>query len=151
MSGNEGIGMAIEKGGSLGEWIRGLASLEVYKRSQGRVVRQVTFAALACVVAAGAWRLSGQLIASGPTLRVVLPAAALAGGLWFCFRAVNVAPFADFLIAVEAEMAKVSWPDRGTVIRSSIVVLFTIFALAVLLFAYDLALMALLKAIGIGK
>ena len=45
--------------------------------------------------------------------------------------------FADFLIAVEAEMNKVSWPSRGELFRASVVVLFTIIALALLLYAYD--------------
>ena len=35
--------------------------------------------------------------------------------------------FADFLIAVEAEMTKVSWPSRGELVRSSIVVILVIF------------------------
>ena len=36
--------------------------------------------------------------------------AVLAFGLWLGYRIVNVPQFADFLIAVEAEMNKVSWP-----------------------------------------
>ena len=31
-------------------------------------------------------------------------------GLWAAYRVVNLPAFADFLIAVEAEMNKVSWP-----------------------------------------
>jgi preprotein translocase subunit SecE len=50
---------------------------------------------------------------------------------------VNFPRFADFLIAVEAEMNKVSWPTRGELVRSSLVVLFTIFALAAVLFGFD--------------
>ena len=34
----------------------------------------------------------------------------LAAGLWASYRLVNVPAVADFLIAVEAEMNKVSWP-----------------------------------------
>ena len=37
-------------------------SFSVYKRNQGRVTRQVTFAALATIVAVGVWRLA-QLLA----------------------------------------------------------------------------------------
>ena len=39
-------------------------------------------------------------------------------GLWVAFRLVNMPAFADFLIAVEAEMNKVSWPTRGELFRS---------------------------------
>ena len=59
-------------------------------------------------------------------------------GLWVSFRVVNFPKFADFLIAVEAEMNKVSWPSRAELIRSSMVVIFVILALAGLLFFYDL-------------
>ena len=45
--------------------------------------------------------------------------------------------FADFLISVEAEMNKVSWPTRTELIRASIVVILMIFLLAAILFAYD--------------
>jgi preprotein translocase subunit SecE len=48
--------------------------------------------------------------------------------------------FADFLISVEGEMNKVSWPSRGELFRASIVVMLVIFFLAALLFFYDLAL-----------
>ena len=43
-----------------------------------------------------------------------------------CFRLVNLPKFADFLIAVEAEMNKVSWPTRTELFRSSVVVIVTI-------------------------
>ena len=62
----------------------------------------------------------------------------LAAGLWFCYRLVNVPRFADFLISVESEMAKVSWPTGDEVVRSSAVIIFLIFALSAILAAYDL-------------
>jgi len=40
----------------------------------------------------------------------------------------------DFLIAVEAEMNKVSWPSRAELVRSAAVVIFVIFLLATVLF-----------------
>ena len=128
-------------------------SFSVYKRNQGRIARQVTFAALATIVALGVWRLA-QLLAiqygggeaslsglSGPDLGVVrflVPGGLLALGLWLCYRAVNIPKFADFLIAVESEVAKVSWPSADEVFRSSAVIIFLIFALAAILAAYDL-------------
>jgi preprotein translocase subunit SecE len=62
----------------------------------------------------------------------------LALGLWLCYRLVNIPMFADFLIAVESEVAKVSWPTAEEVFRSSAVIIFLIFALAAILAAYDL-------------
>lgn len=141
-------------GGTL--W-RDLLSFGVYKRSQGRVARQVTFAALAITLATGVWRLAqllpawfagtGAGAADLGVLRFLVPGLLLAAGLWVLFRLVNYPPFADFLIAVEAEMAKVSWPTADEVIRSSAVVIFLIFALAAILAAYDLFWWFVLRAI----
>ena len=117
---------------------RELVNLGVYKRSQGRIARQVTFAALAAILAIGVWRLTDYWIGYEPWNRYGIPAAILLIGLWICFRIVNVPRFADFLIAVEAEMNKVSWPSRGELIRASLVVLFLIIALAAILFGYDI-------------
>jgi len=134
-------------GGSL--WSE-LLSFGVYKRHQGRMARQATFAALAVTLAIGVWRLSqllplwlagSGLPGAGADLgfyRFLAPGLLLAAGLWLAYRAVNVPRFADFLIAVESEMAKVSWPSSGEVARSSAVIIFLIFALAAILAAYDL-------------
>jgi preprotein translocase subunit SecE len=67
------------------------------------------------------------------------------------FRLVNMPRFADFLIAVEAEMYKVSWPSRTELIRSSLVVIFVIFALSVVLFGFDAFWMGLFQWIGVLK
>jgi len=144
-----------------------LLSVALYKPSQGRVARQVTFAALALTIAIGVWRLAqllplwfgpgsgftgtdatGAFGAPGPfgfspagdlgVVRFLVPGLLLAAGLWFCFRLVNMPWFADFLIAVESEMAKVSWPTSSEVVRSSAVVIALIFALAAILALYDL-------------
>src|SRR5689334_1112059 len=92
----------------------------LYKRNQGRVARQVTFAVIAVVVALGAWRMSVSWAAEAPGLRYGVPVAVLVVGLWLAYRLVNVSKFADFLIAVEGEMAKVSWPSRTELFRSTI-------------------------------
>ena len=57
--------------------------------------------------------------------------------------------FADFLIAVEAEMNKVSWPAWSELVRSSIVVIFVIFFLAMVLFGYDMLWQFVFKTIGV--
>jgi preprotein translocase subunit SecE len=134
-----------------------LLSAAVYKRNQGRIARQVTFAALALMLGIGVLRLAQLLplwfapnsagisavdgLGSWGDLGVVrflVPGLLLAAGLWFCYRLVNLPRFADFLIAVEAEMAKVSWPSGTEVIRSSMVIIFLMFALAAILAMYDL-------------
>ncbi len=134
----------------MGTFIRELMRTAIYKRSQGRVTRQVTFAALVLSIAWGLWQLSQ--IASGWNASVRLglsleayhglvtfglPLVLLAGGVWISYRVVNLPAFADFLIAVEAEMNKVSWPTRIELFRASVIVIVMIFALAAVLFGFD--------------
>ena len=130
--------------------LRVLFEAGLYKRSQGRIARQATFAVLAGSVVLGCWRLSYQLVQFGSLWQFLLPMALAAIGVWICFRAINYPQFADFLIAVEAEMNKVSWPARDVLFRSTVVVMFTIFALAAILFLYDVIWKSLLSALGIG-
>jgi preprotein translocase subunit SecE len=54
------------------------------------------------------------------------------------FLAVNKPRMADFMIATEGEMKKVSWSSKREVIGSTKVVIFTTFALALILFAVDI-------------
>jgi preprotein translocase subunit SecE len=116
---------------NVAELISGMFTASRYKRSQGRIARQATFLAIAAVFAIGAWVLSSQ------TQKYLVPAALAAAGAWAAFRIVNIPSFADFLISVEAEMNKVSWPSRGELYRASLVVIVVIFALVAILFFYD--------------
>ena len=126
--------------------IHELFSPAIYKRSQGRIARQLTFAVLAVALLMGCWQLYeyDTWKAGLSALRLAVPGGLLLLGAWFAYRLVNIPRFADFLIAVEAEMNKVSWPSRKELFRSSLVVLIFIFFLAFILFAYDLFWKALL-------
>ncbi len=121
----------------------------IYSGTQGRIARQVTFAAIAVCMAAGLWQLSNSMIVFGRQWSLTVPAGLLLVGLWAAYRIVNVPGFADFLIAVEAEMNKVSWPTRTELYRSSVVVLVTIFVLAVVLFVFDFFWGWVFKILGI--
>jgi len=121
-------------------WFAELFQTGLYKRTQGKIARQLTFFALAIIFVIAGWR-----VAEEPWIaRFFTGAEYLFGGLvaviglWFSFRLVNLSRFADFLIAVEAEMNKVSWPTKQELIRSSIVVIFIIFFMAALLYGFDL-------------
>jgi len=58
--------------------------------------------------------------------------------LWLAWRVVNIPSFADFLIATEAEMNKVSWSTRKRLIQDTIVVLVTVLLLTAFLLFVDL-------------
>jgi preprotein translocase subunit SecE len=120
------------------ELIAGMFTASSYKRTQGKVARQLTLAAMAVGVAVGAWNLSN--VADTSTGKYIVPLVVLALGWWASWRIVNIPRFADFLISVEAEMNKVSWPGRPELWRASVVVIVVIFFLAGLLFFYDLIL-----------
>ena len=121
-------------------WFAEFFQTNLYKKTQGKVARQITFFALAIMFVIAAWRITEE-----PWIAVLFIGAeyAIGGvilvcGLWYCFRLVNLSRFADFLIAVEAEMNKVSWPTKQELVRSSIVVIFIIFFMAALLYGFDI-------------
>ena len=122
-------------------YLQQLFQFGVYKRNQGRVARQVTFIALALIAASGAWALKASMEASGSDnanqSAGPVAIAVFALGCWASYRLVQLPKFAEFLISVENEMNKVSWPGRSQLWKASLVVILTIFVLAALLFAYD--------------
>jgi preprotein translocase SecE subunit len=67
-----------------------------------------------------------------------LPVLLALAALWFAWRVVNYPTFADFLIATEAEMNKVSWTTRKRLVQDTIVVLVTVALLTVFLFFVDI-------------
>ena len=129
--------MGKESGVALNGFWRDWFQFGLYKRSQGRITRQATFAVLALLVILGAWRLSAYVGPGVAWKQIGVPGVLAVVGVWLSFRLVNWPQFADFLIAVEAEMGKVSWPTRKELFRGSIVVMVTIFSLATMLTAYD--------------
>jgi preprotein translocase SecE subunit len=70
-------------------------------------------------------------------------------GVWFGYRLVNWVTFADFLISVEGEMAKVSWPGKAELRSATIVVLIVFLFLAAMLLTYDLILLSAFNFIGV--
>ncbi len=79
------------------------------------------------------------LAGKGLEFQFLLPGLLLVASLWATYRLVNFPVFADFLIAVEAEINKVSWPTRPELFRASLVVLIFIFSMAVILALFDLS------------
>jgi|TARA_B110000495_G_scaffold198873_1_gene211368 preprotein translocase subunit SecE len=122
----------------------------LYKPNQGRIVRQVTFlttAFLGCLIA---WEIKRSPLMSGMGAEGYLAMLGIAAVMvWLTFRLVNYSVFADFLIAVEAEMNKVSWPTRRELWNASVVVIFVIFSMAAFLFLFDALWTKVFELIGI--
>jgi len=146
---------ATENGSLIGTMLGELAKTKVYKPTQGRIVRQLTALAIWVIVGLGCWSFHGTLRGlnlfegSSEVLRPIISLGLLFFGAWFGFRAVNLPSFADFLIAVEAEMKKVTWPGKDELVRAAIVVIFTIFFLAVSLFLFDVIWQQVFVTLGV--
>ena len=146
---------ATENGSLIGTMLSELARTKIYKPTQGRIVRQLTALAIWVIVGLGCWSLHGTLRGSGlftesnQWLVPGISTAMLFLGAWFGFRAVNLPSFADFLIAVEAEMNKVTWPSKEELVRAAIVVIFTIFFLAISLFLFDIVWQKVFVTLGV--
>ncbi len=123
------------------------------------MVRQVTCLAIWAFVAIAAYRFHqyflvkniAWLVGDGRQSLSYLIAIGLGGlGAWVGYRLVNWPKFADFLISVEAELAKVSWPTQKELIKASMVVIFTILFMSAILFVYDAIWRLLFQTLGIS-
>ena len=116
-----------------------LLSLNIYKRSQGRLTRQLTALGIAGIIILGAWTLSqGPLNTYSEAVRTGIPFLISAFAIWLAFRIINYPRFADFLISVEAEMDKVTWAGREELQRATIVVITTMIFIGMVLLIYDM-------------
>jgi preprotein translocase SecE subunit len=84
-----------------------------------------------------------------PGVRFVVPLLLAALALWLAWRMVNLPGFADFLIATEAELNKVSWIPRRRLFQDTIVVLVTTLLITVFLLFADVVWSQLLTRIGV--
>lgn len=132
--------------GFVSELFRG----SLYKPNQGRVVRQVTFATVVLLGCLAAWEFAASSFFSGVGAgRWGIGVGVAAVIAWVAFRLVNYSVFADFLVAVEAEMNKVSWPSRKELWNASLVVIFVIFSMALFLFLFDALWTIVFELLGI--
>ncbi len=126
-----------------------------YKRTQGRKMRQYTLAGILLIGLSGVYSMmshdalgTGDLVYRMPfglgsftallDQQFSVPLLLALAVLWLGWRAVNIPTFADFLIATEAEMNKVSWSSRKRLIQDTIVVLVTTLLLTLFLLVIDL-------------
>ena len=129
---------------------KSIVSTDIYQRKQGRVIRGCTAGAilLAFVLASQALYHSVLLDLGTKTAYAVVAGLCLAGA-WIAYRVINYPVFADFLIDVESEMTKVTWPSWAELQRATVVVLATMFLFSALLFGYDIAWQKFLETTGV--
>ncbi len=148
---------------------QGWFTTDSYKKGQGRLTRRGTILGIMALVAAGLWvytqrRALGLHVAQMPwgkywsialggdlelpvlfAPEAVLPLLIGLGSIWFTYRLVSYPRFADFLIATESEMNKVSWSSRPRLMQDTIVVLTTLALLTVVLFLMDVIASSVLR------
>ncbi|MGA2264849.1 MAG: preprotein translocase subunit SecE [Phycisphaerae bacterium] len=113
---------------------------EIYKRGQGKYTRLMTFIGGMVLVMIGAALLSEYLtvFSLSPVIRYGIATALVLGMAAVMFWVVNRPTSADFMIATEGEMKKVSWSSRREIIGSTQVVIITTLILAMILFTVDI-------------
>jgi preprotein translocase SecE subunit len=122
---------------------------KIYKVTQGRYTRTLTFAGAMLVAVSGAYVLSGRLIGVAPYIRFGIPSLVVVLIGLLAFWMVNRPGSADFLIATEGEMKKVAWSGKKEVIGSTKVVIVTTLMIAMLLFGVDILFTVLFKQLGV--
>jgi preprotein translocase SecE subunit len=151
------------------EWEeQGWFTAKTYKKGQGLRARRGTVLGIVGIVGCGLWVYTSHksFFSSPPwvvdvpfniphnlvllwlpsfTLTVVWSAATI----WLSYRLVNYPKFADFLIATEAEMSKVTWTSQRHLLRDTVVVLVTVFMMTVFLLAMDFIWSFLLTQLGV--
>jgi preprotein translocase subunit SecE len=116
---------------------------EIYKKGQGRYTRIGTFAGIMAIVTIGVAVLAETLGAALPRsgfrvyLQYGIPVTIVGLAAWLMFMVVNRQRSADFLIATESEMKKVSWSSRREVIGSTKVVIIITLIMSFLLYSVD--------------
>ncbi|MBQ9372986.1 MAG: preprotein translocase subunit SecE [Thermoguttaceae bacterium] len=116
-------------------YFKELVSFNVYKAQQGRRARRLSFIGFSLVFIFGAYALYSNYHTQNAGIAAVIIALL---GIWISYRTINFPTFADFLVSVEAEMSKVSWPTRAELWANSKVVLLFMFLFTVLIYLYDI-------------
>ncbi len=121
-------------------------AFEIYKRGQGKYTRLCTAFGGALIVGLGClqlynkleaveWRLSRKVIL---WIATMVPAGLFVVLGLLVFWLINKSSVADFMIAAEGEMKKVSWSSRKEVAVSTFIVIGVVIIMAALLGVSDL-------------
>ncbi len=115
-------------------------AFELYKRGQGKNTRLWSAFAIGTIVALGCWRLYGilEVSDSGLWIETMVPAGVFVGFGLLMYWLLNKPVVADFLIAAEGELKKVSWSSRKEIVVSTLIVIVVVIVTAALLGMTDL-------------
>ncbi len=120
----------------MSSFLKELVSTNIYKGSQGRICRRFTFIGFSLVFIFWGYSIY-RTQTFGPQGSMIAAIIVALLGTWSSFRAINYPIFADFLVSVEAEMTKVSWPTKEELYANTKVVIIFMFIFTVLIYLYD--------------
>jgi preprotein translocase SecE subunit len=115
-------------------------AFDIYKRGQGKYTRLCSAFGGAIVAGLGCMRLYKRLEATewGLWVETMVPAGLFVALIVLIFWLVNKSSVADFLIAAEGEVKKVSWSSRKEITVSTFIVIVVVIVMAGLLGSTDL-------------
>ncbi len=113
---------------------------DIYKRGQGKYTRLCSAFGIAIIAGLGCLQLYKKLQAGdlGLWAETMVPAGLFIILALLIFWLVNKPSLADFLIAAEGEMKKVSWSSRQEIAISTLIVIVVVIGMAVLLGTTDI-------------
>lgn len=113
-------------------------SLTIYKRGQGYHTRLWSALSAFLLVAIGCYRLHLKLYSPDKFLICIgIPVAICAGLAFLIYWLVNKPNIADFLIAAEGEVKKVSWANRRELVASTTIVIGVVLCMGFMLVGVD--------------
>ncbi len=112
----------------------------IYKRGQGKYTRLCSAFAAAIITGLGCLQLYKRLQATdlGLWVETMVPAGLFVVLALFISWLMNKPSIADFMIAAEGEMKKVSWSSKQEIAVSTLIVIVVVVIMAVLLGATDI-------------
>ncbi len=114
---------------------------DIYKRGQGKNTRLCSAFGVAIIAGLGCLQLYKKLDATdlGLWVKTMVPAVLFVAFGLLIFWLVNKPSVADFMVAAEGEMKKVSWSSKKEIAVSTFVVIVVVIFMAVLLGVTDLS------------
>jgi preprotein translocase subunit SecE len=114
---------------------------DIYKRGQGKNTRLCSAFGVAIIAGLGCLQLYKKLDATdlGLWVKTMVPAVLFVALGLLIFWLVNKPSVADFMVAAEGEMKKVSWSSKKEIAVSTFVVIVVVILMAALLGVTDLS------------
>ena len=125
--------------------------MQIYRKNQGRWTRLGTVGGAGILIIAGVWYTWNELPVGLGLFRAIIPLVIMLACFYVLLRVVNSKKPADFMIATEGEMKKVSWSSKKEIIGSTKVVIVTLLLMGLVLFSVDLFFKILMKFLGVQQ